>query len=704
MTLRRIFIAGLLGCAVLAGCNGPDDKSSATTPDTPQGSFAGGSSQLTDQVDQLQQSTAKQTQAGQATLATLKTKIDGLKDKAKSDIAEGLKKPIAALEAAADFRVDIALTHYVNPLIGSGEVPKSDVPGSTEYLLGGFVNPGANVPFGMVSWGPETDSLSTAWSPRGYHFDATTINGFPMINLSGVGCPTKAPFKVQPISKAADGDADFSHDKEIAQPGYYQVTFDNGIKTELTATTRTGLGRFTFPKDKGALLRFYTLEDVKVDLGARTISARTTGGGFCNSSVYKIYFSAQFDQPFTADSSGSVLTFAAKPGEATTIGMKAGVSYVNVANAKDNLTKESASLTFDDARKQADSLWNERLNSIQVTGGTDDQKKIFYTALYHSFFAPSVFSDVNGEYPSFDGKGTVEKVEKDRVHYTTFSSWDSYRSLAPLQALLAPREAGDMVQSLINDAKQCGGVFPMWVEGTSNSDIMPGDGASIIVAQNHAFGVQNFDTAAARKIMLDMATGTKTTCQGVTTLPFIKEYIKRGYLGPGEGKHKYENTPTSNTMEYASTDFAISRFIAALDKQNSQLVAGGSDDAAKMLKRSGNWANLFNPDWRKVKGQPYPQLQPRNADGTWPEYTPTDSKTNYREGNAEQYTYMVPHNIRGLLRMLVKDKTTNPDLETDAIERLDMFTKYIGGGEKTPHLWVGNEPGFATPFFYNWTS
>lgn len=701
MTLRRIFIAGLLGCAVLAGCNGPDDKSSATTPDTPQGSFAGGSSQLTDQVDQLQQSTAKQTQAGQATLATLKTKIDGLKDKAKPDIAEGLKKPIAALEAAADFRVDIALTHYVNPLIGSGEVPKSDVPGSTEYLLGGFVNPGANVPFGMVSWGPETDSLSTAWSPRGYHFDATTINGFPMINLSGVGCPTKAPFKVQPISKAADGDADFSHDKEIAQPGYYQVTFDNGIKTELTATTRTGLGRFTFPKDKGALLRFYTLEDVKVDLGARTISAGTTGGGFCGAPTYKIYFFAQFDLPFTANKSSSILTFAAKPGEATTIGMKAGVSYVSVANARDNLTKESASLTFDDARKQADSLWNERLNSIQVTGGTDDQTKIFYTALYHSFFAPSVFNDVNGEYPSFDGKGTVEKVEKDRVHYTTFSSWDSYRSLAPLQALLAPREAGDMAQSLINDAKQCGGVFPMWVEGTSNSDIMPGDGASIVVAQTHAFGVQNFDTAAARKIMLDMATGTKTTCQGVTTLPFIKEYIERGYLGPGEGKHKYNNTPTSNTMEYASTDFAISRFIAALEKQNSQLVAGGGPvDAASLLKRSNNWTNLFNPDWHKVEGQPYPQLQPR--DGTWPKYTPFGSE--YREGNAEQYTYMAPHNIRGILRMLVKDKVANPDLETDAIERLDTFTKYIGGGETTPYLWVGNEPGFATPFFYNWTS
>ncbi|WP_288194920.1 GH92 family glycosyl hydrolase [uncultured Phyllobacterium sp.] len=643
-------------------------------------------------------------------LADLQVKLDGLKDavdKAKlgASSAEDFSKRIAVLEEAIDFRIDAALTHYVNPLIGSGQSPASDVPGETESMLGGFVNPGANVPFGMVSWGPETDVISGVWSPRGYHYETTAIHGFPMINLSGVGCPTMAPFKVQPVSNASDGNATFSHDKETVHPGYYQVMFDNGIKTELTATTRTGLGQFTFPKDKGALLKFTSLNDVKVDVGARTISAKTSGGGFCGSPSYNIYFFAQFDQAFTADKSSSILTFTAKTGEATTIVMKAGVSYVSVANAKGNLGAESAGLSFDEARKHADSDWNKRLNSIQVTGGTDDQKKIFYTALYRSFFAPSVFSDVNGEYVSFDGKVTVEKVERDRVHYTTFSSWDSYRSLAPMQALLTPNEAADMAQSLINDAKQCGGVFPMWVEGTSNSNIMPGDGASIIVAQTHAFGAQNLDTAAARKIMLDMAKGVKTTCRGVTTLPHVTEYDKRGYLGPDEGQHKYENTPTSNTLEYASTDFAISRFIASLDKQTSQLVAGGgSDDATKLLARSNNWTNLFNPEWRKVNGQPYPQLQPRNADGTWSKYTPVDSKTNYREGNAEQYTYMAPHNIRGILHMLVKDKTTNPDLETDAIERLDTFTKYVNAATNSPYLWVGNEPGFATPFFYNWTS
>jgi putative alpha-1,2-mannosidase len=148
------------------------------------------------------------------------------------------------------------------------------VPGSTEDLLGGFVNPGAKVPFGMVSWGPETDTISGTWSPRGYHYDTSSIHGFPMINLNGVGCPTQAPFMVQPMAKASDGYASFSHDKETVHPGYYRVEFDNGVLTELTATARTGLGRFTFPKDKGALLKF-NMDSATVDVTARTISATT---------------------------------------------------------------------------------------------------------------------------------------------------------------------------------------------------------------------------------------------------------------------------------------------------------------------------------------------------------------------------------------------------------------------------------------------
>ncbi|MEP7452703.1 GH92 family glycosyl hydrolase [Phyllobacterium sp. SB3] len=644
-----------------------------------------------------------------AKLALLETSAKGgeLSTKALGDRLAKLEADLKPLEP--EVREDIAgLTGYVNPLIGSGQVPKSDVPGSTEDLLGGFVNPGAKVPFGMVSWGPETDAISGTWSPRGYHYETDVIHGFPMINLNGVGCGTQAPFMVQPVAKATDQNAKFSHANETAKPGYYRVQFDNNIETELTATTRTGAGRFTFPDGSNAILKF-NFSNAKIDTASRTISASTRGGGFCGGPFYNIYFHAEFDQPFTSNSSGTVLTFVPTVGSKTTIGMKAGISYVSTANAKENLLAENASLSFDEVRKNADDAWNKRLNGIQITGGSSDDRTKFYTALYHTFFAPSVFNDVNGQYVSFDGKGTVEKVEQGRTHYTTFSSWDSYRSLTPLQALLAPKEASDMAQSLVNDAKQCGGVFPMWVDATSNSNVMPGDGASIIVAQNYAFGADNFDTTAARQIMLDMALNKKTSCKGVTPLPFLQNYIDRGYLAIGEGPMAYgENTPASNTLEYASTDFAISRFLTALDSEASQLVINaGTSDAADLLKRSGNWSNHFNPEWEKVAGQPYPQLQPRNADGTWPVYTPAlypNGAKAYREGNAEQYTYMVPHDIRGLFRVLVKDKTNAPNSEVDALARLDTFTTHLAGGEQKPYLWVGNEPSFATPFMYNWTS
>jgi predicted alpha-1,2-mannosidase len=703
MFVKRTFVAVLLGTTMLSGCKEQTD---------------GGH---------------KNNSVSQNTFGALKSKADqleGTKRESKDRPEQALNSPdrnsketrilihqpekrIAELEAdltsiRQEKRVDIVgLTNYVNPLIGSGQVLKPDVPGSTGDLLGGFVNPGAKVPFGMVSWGPETASLPKTWSPRGYHYETDTINGFPMINLNGVGCGTQAPFMVQPVNSASDRFAKFKHENETAKPGYYRVRFDNDIETELTATARTGLGRFTFPAGGNAILKF-NFGGAKVDLEARTITASMRGGGFCGSDSYWIYFHAQFDQPFTV--SGSVLTFTPQAGAKTVIGMKAGVSYVSTANAKENLDAESASLTFDEIRKNADELWNRRLNSIQITGGSLDDRTKFYTALYHSFFAPSIYSDVNGQYVSFDGKGTIEKVEAGRTHYTTFSSWDSYRSLAPLQSLLAPKEAGDMAQSLINDAKQCGGVFPMWVEGNSNSNVMPGDGASIIVAQNYAFGATGFDAASAKQIMLDMATGNKTSCRGVTPLPYVKNYISRGYLAIDEGPMAYdENTPASNTLEYASTDFAISRFLAAMNRKDAQIVVGeGADEVANLLKRSGNWRNLFNPEWDKVKDQPYPQLQPRNADGTWPEYTEfhylSNGKAAYREGNAEQYTYMVPHDIRGLFRMLVKNRTTSPASEKDAIARLDSFTTYLVGGEPTPYLWIGNEPSFATPFMYNWTS
>lgn len=587
------------------------------------------------------------------------------------------------------------LVTLVNGMIGTGQIPKSDT-GSNEDMLGGFVNPVANLPFGMMTWGPETTSVPGTWSPRGYHYPMKTITGFPLKNLSGVGCPSGGQFRFMPVLTASQSSSGYEYADQKSLPGYYTVKLDSGIQTELTATPRSGVGRFTYPTNSTPILRIFGPSNPTVDLANKTISGSQSGGGFCNNGQsYTVHFYAKFDTSFTA--SGSTLTFAGNAGKPTPIGVKVGMSYVSVDNARLNLETETASLTFDQARRNATHTWNNRLNSIQVSGGTNDNKVQFYTALYHAYFAPQVYSDVNGDYMSMASSPARVNAGAGRTQYTTFSSWDSYRSLVPLQAILAPKEVSDHSQSLVNFASQCGpngtlGSFPMWAEGNTNSNIMPGDGASILVAQSYAFGARSFDTAKAKDIMIGTANNTLRACRNVTTRPGQANYLSKGFLSTSDASES-----VSTNFENASTDFAASRFVAAL--------AAESQDAANLLRLSGNWANGFNPDWKNVAGQPHPQPQPRNTNGSWQSYFFFGGQnTHFREGNAEQYTYMVHHDTRSLFKKLIVDETQNANSEADAISRLDVFNRHLNGGMEQPYLYIGNEPTFGVPFMYNWTS
>ncbi|RCW79591.1 GH92 family glycosyl hydrolase [Phyllobacterium bourgognense] len=852
MTLRRIFMAGLLASTMLAGCNGGDDKSPPADTRS-QGTF----DQLKAEIDQLKNEIGRKDQANEQTYAELKAALaqlqalglvelkqdvaalqsrvaaseEGLKQLAalsahldkidaalealdaktlsgedriklgtlQSDFAvlkadydaavklagdpastttltkllqgladgkadkmlieklqqtlgeltEGLgkaklgteksagelEKRIATLEAAIDKlsnpRVDMALTQFVDPFIGTGPGQMYDGPGGGQSM-GAFTFPAAGRPFGMVNWGPDTNTPG-GYSVKGYHYEMNRIVGFPLTHLSGVGCDAGSAIPFLPMSSANETQPALDHKQEAAQPGYYYIKLpDSGIETELTATTRTGLGKFTYPAGKSALLRIDAASStgsgtLTVDAASKSVSGYTSDGGFCGSGGrFNVYFHAVFDQAFTPSTTSgnfTTLTFTAVAGAPTVVRSKVGLSYVNAANAKENLEKESGNATFEQVREQASADWNKRLNAIQISGGSADDTRKFYTALYHSLQTPSTFSDVNGEYIRF-GATKTEKVEKDRVHYSSFSSWDTYRSLIPLQSLLYPHELSDMMQTLVNDAKQCGGTFPMWVHGNSSSPIMPGDGVSIIVAQAHAYGARNFDTAAASKTMRDTAFGRTTQCGGKTTLRGLGDYMKLGYIPYNSN----EQGATSTNMEYTSTDFAISRFVTALGTKDDQVIVGGSgDEAATLRKRSGNWQNLFNPDWKnvvwnkddkwesgspvveawtKANGkQPHPQIQPRRSDGSWPSVYAADNKGDnrrnyteqYREGNAEQYTWMAPHDIRGLINAVGGEKA--------ALARLDTFTTYVNAYEDLPgYMWIGNEPNFASPFLYNWTS
>lgn len=584
-------------------------------------------------------------------------------------------------------------------MIGTDQVPPlvpdiANTESPPEDLLGGFTTPAATVPSGMVQWGPDTPSVPNTWSPPGYHYSQTGITGFSVTHLSGVGCSAGGALPVFPTVAGQSGPAAFRHANETARPGYYGVTFDNGIRTELSATLRSGVARFVWPAGQRGQLDIAAKTNaaswggkIAVDPNdPQALSGSMTGGGFCSSGqTYTVYFYARIDRPFTAKlGSGSAqLSFASSSGGSSTVNMKVGISYVSAANAKANLDSESGTQTFDQIAAQADATWNKELNAIQVTGGSAANLKKFYTALYHALLAPSVFSDTNGDYLTMNGK--TANAGKDRVHYTTFSSWDTYRSLMPLIAWLKPAAASDMMQSLVDDAGTCGGAFPKWVEGNTSSDVMPGDNAPILVAQGYLYGATGFDAKKALSIMLDTASGKATACRNVTSLPGLAAYLKYGYL-PADGNIRVDSSHSggtaSTTLEYAATDYAISRFAQAL---------GDAGNAATLLARSANWKNVIDPAASGGNGATLPRLSDRNGNGSW-----VAGSFDEIEGNVEQYTWMVPFDIPGLMRVLGGDAAVVP--------RLDTFNTYLNAGAKSPHLWIGNEPAFATPWLYNWTS
>ncbi len=589
--------------------------------------------------------------------------------------ASGASSPVVVAK-------DLQLTQYVDPLIGT---LASNSPNPVPAGQAGSVIPAAGLPNGMVQWAPDTNTTpapSTSaepGSPAGYYYDLKTIKGFSLMHMSGAGCGGNGgEFPVMPRTDTGKLLPGFSHDNEHAAPGYYSVKLDNGIKVELTATLRTGFGRFTYPAGQPSILvldatstntKSHTTGTV-TGISANELQGSTTSQGFCNHTTpVTVYFDAVFDQPFDAaspiENGKAELHFA--PG--ATVQMKIGISFVK-DHAKLNLTTETKDLKwdFDATRKAADATWNSRLNAIQVTGGTDDDKKKFYTALYHTQWSPSVFSDVDGSYIGFDQK--THKVAAGHAQYTNYSGWDIYRSLIPLKALLFPQETSDMMQSLINDADQCGAI-PRWVNYNVETGVMPGDSGSLMVAGGYAFGAKDFDTQGALKHMMTVANVPGTKCQGDTTAEGRGSYLKYHYMTEDENGWG----PASSTLEYASTDFAMAQFAGAL---------GNTAFQTTELQRSGYWANLLN-----TSATP-PLITPRDDSGNW--LSPDNSA--YVEGNAEQYTWMVPHDVGGLFAKLGGNAVV--------VARLDKFFSQLNAGTTQPNFYMGNEPTFTVPWLYNW--
>lgn len=605
------------------------------------------------------------------------------------------------------------LVQYANPMCGTGMFP--GVPAGDNNLF-----PGAVAPFGMIQWSPDTGSGTT---PGGYKYYDTEISGFSLDHLSGAGCPDGGNFSFMPILGAGEPPngsrmafaTPFSHDNEVAKPGYYGVTLNNGVKVEITATTRTGFGRFTFPQGKTATLAINAASDVnhsddseiQINPGAHEVTGWSIGGYFCQGRSRErdkrtIYFCAVFDKPFSGygtwsgaayapnstngsdTASGAFLTFDTS--QSPIVMAKVSISYVSVANARANIEAESpvasfSSGAFDKAVQSASDVWNAWLNKIQVSGGTPDELKTFYSMLYHTFIGPTVCSDANGDYMGYDGK--VHNTG-GRVQYANFSGWDIYRSEAQLLGMLAPREASDMAQSLVNDYQQ-GGAFPRWGVTTMDSGVMMGDPAAPIIADYYAFGATHFDTQAALAGLLNAATNPAVYAPISRTheRDGLAAYLKLGYVPERGEQHGYG--PVSMTLEYDSADFALSQFAAAL---------GDQADSEMLLQHAQDWRNLYNPQTG------YIQLKRRN--GEWAPGFKNNvgsydhAGTVYVEGTAGQYLWMEPFNYKGLAVAMGGQDT--------AVKRLDEFFTQLNVGDHGTNAWMawlGNEPCLETPWIYD---
>jgi len=492
----------------------------------------------------------------------------------------------------------------VDPFVGTDD---SSSPNPVPGGAGGSTYPGAVVPFGMVQLSPDTPTAS----PSGYRYKDTQIEAFSLTHFDGAGCANNEdlpflPFVGAVTTSPAQNWTRFrtNYDKasEQASPGYYHVKLASNIEVDLTATTRTGLAKFQYPASTAAQLLLHAgrsatgVRGGSVEIiGPDRVRGSAVAGGFCGSSqTFTVFFAAQFDAPFTG--SGTWLGNTLTPGSTTvtgtaagayltfdtttkpTVQMKIALSFVSIANAEANLAAESPSWDFGAVRTAASNRWNDVLKRIEVAGGSDEDLKKFYTAMYHVFQSPNVASDVNGQYMGFDR--TIHTAD-DWTVYQNYSGWDIIRSWTHLIAAIAP-EAPDIIRSMVEDGVQ-GGLLPFWTHQNVETNVMVGDPGTVNVANAYAMGVRGFDTTAALGLMRKSATDPNDTQRFGLDSWLDLHYTDNGAI----------------TLEYAMADFSIAQFAAAL---------GDTATHDEYMRRSDYWKESWNAEHGFVEGRATPTI------------------------------------------------------------------------------------------------
>lgn len=591
---------------------------------------------------------------------------------------------------------DEALVELVDPFIGSGGLG---------YRVG-TINPGATRPFGMVKPGPDTGLAQIQLSflnCTGYHYDQTHVWGFSHARINGMGVPDYGSVLITPTTgmseaKAARAGARsaFDHGEEEASPGYYAVRLaDAGVRAELSATDHVALHRYTWEDpaaDATVVLDLgYNPADGASPAGAVTIDpdgqtirgTMTVMGGYSNRlGGVPTHFVARFSRPFagfgvwgddqvlaegTASQEGAAIgawaSFDLDPGDPR-VEVALAISYVSIDQAAANLAAEAPTTDFDGVRAAAATAWEGELRRVRALGGTDDERTRFYTALYHAFLAPTLFSEADGWYRGFDG----EVHQADYRYHSDFSLWDTYRTLHPLFNLIQRDRQGEMMRSLVTMAAE-GGDLPKWPLAFGYTGGMVGTPADIVLADAYLKGIAGFDAAEAYAAARLHATTPRPNAGRAG----VEGYRARGWVASDEA-----SSAASRTLEFAHADFALGEMAAAL---------GEAEDAADFAVRAQSYKNLWEPELGFLIG--------RRADGSFESagFDPLTWQGYYAEGTAWHYLWMVPHDVDGLAALM----GGRAALRARLADYFEVSKAFLEGPEYTPlepvpYYWHANEP------------
>lgn len=583
------------------------------------------------------------------------------------------------------------ITKYVNPFIGTGAIDGG---------LSGNNYPGATSPFGMIQLSPDTSEAPNWGDASGYDYNRNTIFGFSHTRLSGTGASDLIDITLMPTSSGRTSSA-FTHDEEKARPGYYQVMLkDENINAELTTTQRNGIHRYQYPAgkdaeiildmdhsaDKGSWGRRIINSQIRI-LNDHAVEGYRIITGWAK--LRKIYFYMEFSSPIltstlrdggrvhenTAVINGTNLHGCFRFGQLNgkPLTCKVALSSVSMENARQNMEQEAPHWDFDRYVAAADSDWEKQLGKIEVKG-TEVQKEIFYTALYHTMIQPNTMSDVNGEYMAADY--TTRKVANNETHYTTFSLWDTFRASHPLYTLLEPERVTDFVKSMIRQYEYYG-YLPIWQLWGQDNYCMIGNHSIPVITDAILKGIPGIDVEKAYEAVYNSAVTSHPNS------PF-EVWEKYGFM-----PENIQTQSVSITLEQAFDDWCVAQLAAKLNKDA---------DYQRFHKRSEYYRNLFHP---KTKF-----FQSKNDKGEWIEpFDPYQYGGNgghpFTEGNAWQYFWYVPHNIQALMELTGGTKAFEQKLDTfftSTYKSEQMNHNASGFVGQYAH---GNEPSHHVAYLYN---